>query len=187
MHTPSFAIAAFVSVHVMLGQAQTPEPKAPASPPQPGAMVTVVGCLTRQNVAPQPGTTPRGTPDTPAPFVLTDRTPPAVAPGTPAGTKTGSASSGATASGGQVPGRKMYVLRTEGTETDLSAHLNHTVRVTGATTAPMTTAPLAGRSTEATPVAGATAPVGATGTGFDTANLPTLVVTTIAMVSATCP
>ena len=183
MHTPSFAVAAFVSVHVMLGQAQTPAPQAPVTPPVAGATVTVVGCLTRQNVAPQPGTTPRGTPDTPAPFVLTDRTPPAVAPGTPPGT----ASSGATASGGQMPGRKMYVLRTEGTATDLAAHLNHTVRVTGATTASMTTAPLAGRSPEATPVAGATAPPGATGTRFDTANLPTLVVTTIAMVSATCP
>ncbi len=76
-----------------------------------------------------------------------------------------------------MPGRKMYVLRTEGTATDLAAHVNHAVRVTGATTAPMTTAPLAG----------ATAPPGATGTRFDNANLPTLVVTTIAMVSATCP
>ena len=183
MQTISFAVAALVSVHLMLGQAQTPAPQVPASPPKPGAMVTVVGCLTRQNLAPQPGTAPRGTDATPAPFVLTDQAPPVVA----TGTATGSASSGATASGGQTPGRKMYVLRTEGTATDLAAHLNHTVRVTGATTASMTTAPLAGRSPEATPVAGATAPPGATGTRFDTANLPTLVVTTIAMVSATCP
>lgn len=183
MQTTSFVVAALVTVHVVLGQAQTPAPQAPAAPPVPGAMVTVVGCLTRQNVAPQPGTAPGGTPAIPAPFVLTDQAPPAVATGTAAG----SASSGATASGGQTPGRKMYVLRTEGAAMDLTAHLNHTVRVTGATTAPMTTAPLAGRSPEATPVSGATAPPGATGTRFDTANLPTLVVTTLTMVSATCP
>lgn len=154
MQTTSFVVAALVTVHVVLGQAQTPAPQAPAAPPVPGAMVTVVGCLTRQNVAPQPGTAPGGTPAIPAPFVLTDQAPPAVATGTAAG----SASSGATASGGQTPGRKMYVLRTEGAAMDLTAHLNHTVRVTGAT-----------------------------GTRFDTANLPTLVVTTLTMVSATCP
>ena len=175
MQTTSFVVAALVTIHVMLGQAQTPA--------LPSALITVVGCLTRQNVAPQPGTAPGGTPAIPAPFVLTDQAPPAVATGTAAG----SASSGATASGGQTPGRKMYVLRTEGAAMDLTAHLNHTVRVTGATTAPMTTAPLAGRSPEATPVSGATAPPGATGTRFDTANLPTLVVTTLTMVSATCP
>lgn len=182
MQTTSFVAAAVVTVQVLFGHAQTPAPQAPPAP-VPGAMVTVVGCLTRQNVAPQPGTAPGGTPASPAPFVLTDQAPPAVA----TGTATGSASSGATASGGQTPGRKMYVLRTDGATLDLAPHLNHTVRVTGATTAPMTTAPLAGRSPEATPVPGVIAPVGATGSRFDTANLPTLVVTTLAMVSATCP
>ncbi len=185
MHITAFVGASLVAAHLLLGQAQLPAPAAPAPAPpsQPGAMVTVVGCLTRQNLAPQPGTAPRGTAGTPAPFVLTDQAPPVVATGSAAG----SASSGATASGGQTPGRKMYVLRTESATMDLTEHLNHTVRVTGATTGPLTTAPLAGRSPEATPVAGATAPPGATGTRFDTANLPTLVVTTVTMVSSTCP
>jgi hypothetical protein len=182
MRTNPFLFAApLVAAHVMMGLA-APSPQTPSAPALPGAMVTVVGCLTRENVAPQPGTAPRGTAVEPAPFVLTDEAPPPPA----TGTASGSSSSGATASGGQKPGRRMYVLRTEGTSVDLSQHLNHGVRVTGATTAPMTTAPLAGRSPEATPIAGATAPAGATGTVFDTANLPTLVVTSLTMVSATC-
>lgn len=60
MQTTSFVVAALVTVHVVLGQAQTPAPQAPAAPPVPGAMVTVVGCLTRQNVAPQRATAPPG-------------------------------------------------------------------------------------------------------------------------------
>ncbi len=80
----------------------------------------------------------------------------------------------------------MYVLVPHDDTIDLSKHVNHTVRVTGASTAPMTTAPLAGRSAEASPVGGATAPAGATGTAFDTSNLPSLAVTTLAMVSANC-
>ena len=111
MQITSFVVASLVAIHVMLGQAQTPA--------LPGALITVVGCLTRQNVAPQPGTAPRGTPDTPAPFVLTDQTPPALATGTAGG----SASSGATASGGQTPGRTMYVLRTEGRSEEHTSEL----------------------------------------------------------------
>ena len=68
----------------------------------------------------------------------------------------------------------------------LDKHVNHIVRVTGATTAPMTTSPLAGRSPEATPNPAATAPPGSTGTVFDTANLPTLTVTTLSMVAQSC-
>jgi hypothetical protein len=159
--------------------AQTPATQAPAAPALPGAMVTVVGCLTAGNAAGAPATASRGT----APqYVLTDQAPPAQASGPPEATP----SRGATSAGAQKPARRMYVLRSEGDTTDLSKHVNHAVRVTGATTAPMTTAPLAGRSPEATPVTGAAAPPGATGTPFDTTNLPTLVVTNLVMVSATC-
>ena len=84
------------------------------------------------------------------------------------------------------PKRKMYVLRPDSDAMALDKHVNHIVRVTGATTAPMTTSPLAGRSPEATPNPAATAPPGSTGTVFDTANLPTLTVTTLAMVAQSC-
>lgn len=181
MRKTLFFAVPLVAAHVMLGLA-APAPQTPSAPALPGAMVTVVGCLTRENVAPQPGTAPRGTSVEPAPYLLTDQAPPPPA----TGTASGSTSSGATASGGQKPGPRRYVLRTEGTTVDLAPHLNHAVRVTGTSTAPMTTAPLAGRSPEATPISGATAPAGATGTLFDTTNLPTLVVTAVTMVSTTC-
>lgn len=156
--------------------AQTPAPQAPSSAPHQGAMVTVVGCLTLATTAAPTATA------MPAQYVLTDHTPPVQ----PVATKEGSTSSGATPAGSQKPARKMYVLVAHGETLDFSKHVNHTVRATGATTAPMTTAPLAGRSPEAAPVTGATAPAGATGTPFDTTNLPTLAVTTLAMVSSTC-
>lgn len=178
----------------MIGLAQEPAPKKAAAAAVPGAMVTVVGCISRQSVTPQPGTAPRDASAPSAQYVLTDQTPPAAAVGTPDGTATTTPDAsganpgtrGATAAGPQKPGRKMYVLRTEGTTVDFAPHVNHTVRVTGATTAQMTSAPLAGRSSEATPVPGSTAPAGATGTAFDTTNLPTLAVTTLAMVATTC-
>ena len=150
---------------------QTPAPKQPAAP-QPGAMVTVEGCLTRE-----PGPTSSTAAFT---YVLTDRTAPPPAAGAP------SATSGATAAGTPPPARKMYVLRPHSDAVTLDKHLNHTVRVTGATTAPMTTAPLAGRSPEATPNPAPTGPPGSTGTPFDTSNLPTLTVTTLAMVANSC-
>jgi hypothetical protein len=150
--------------------AQTP---APAS--QPGAMVTVEGCVSRE---------PSGrTSSAPAQYVLTDdKTPaPAAAPSVP-----GATSSGATAAGTPKPQRMMYVLRTQGSSVNLDAHLNKRVRVTGATTAPMTTAPLAGRSPEATPNPAPTGPPGSTGTAFDTANLPTLAVTALVAIDGAC-
>ncbi|MEP7116864.1 MAG: hypothetical protein ABI880_04750, partial [Acidobacteriota bacterium] len=88
--------------------------------------------------------------------------------------------------GGPTVGRKLYVLAAHGESVDFAKHLNHLVRVTGATTAPLTTAPLAGRSPQAVPVNGTVAPAGATGTAFDTTNVPTLSVTTLSMVAATC-
>ena len=179
----------------MIGLAQAPAPQKAPAPAAPGAMVTVVGCISRQSVSPQPGTAPRDASAPAAQYVLTDQTPPAAAMGTPDGAATTTPdASGATptsrgattAAGPQKPGRKMYILRTEGTTVDFAPHVNHTVRVTGATTASMISAPLAGRSPEATPVPGSTAPPGATGTAFDTTNLPTLVVTTLAMVGPSC-
>jgi hypothetical protein len=163
-----------LSTLVATAAAQTPSP-APAQPaPQPGAMVTVEGCLTREP-GPKDSTAALS-------YVLTDRTPPAAATGATTGTSTSSA----TAAGNPPPARKMYVLRPHSDAIDLAKHVNHIVRVTGATTAPQTTSPLAGRSPEATPNPAPTAPPGSTGTPFDTANLPTLAVTNLSMVAASC-
>ncbi len=173
--------AAIVTSFVLTAAAQTAPAQPASKPAMPGgAMVTVVGCVTRQSDTPQTGANTRGQAAAPQ-YVLTDQ-----APATPpSSVPDGTASSGATPTGGQTP-RTMYVLMAHDDKVDLSKHVNHTVRVTGASTAPMTTAPLAGRSPEAAPVGGATAPAGATGTAFDTSNLPTLAVTTLAMVSASC-
>jgi hypothetical protein len=142
--------------------------------PQPGAMVTVEGCVTRE---------PAGrTSSAAAQYVLTDQKAPAPTAVTP----TAGASSGATAAGPSVPARKMYVLRAEGTSVNLANHVNQRVRATGATTGPMTTAPLAGRSPEATPNPAPTGPPGSTGTVFDTANLPTLAVTALVALDGRC-
>jgi hypothetical protein len=89
------------------------------------------------------------------------------------------------------PHRTIYVLRVaDGVTLDLAAAANRKVRITGTSTAPSTSAPLAGRSPEATPYQ---APVAtpsdtsrATGTPFDTANLPTLVVQSMAVQPTTC-
>lgn len=142
----------------------------PALPaPQPGAMVTVEGCVTRE---------PARASSAAAQYVLTDDTRPAPA--------AADRSSGATAAGAHVPARTMYVLRAQGSSVNLAAHVNQRVRVTGATTAPMTTAPLAGRSPEATPNPAPTGPPGSTGTPFDTANLPTLAVTALVAIDGRC-
>ena len=142
--------------------------------PQPGAMVTVEGCVTRE---------PAGrTSSAPAQYVLTDQQ----APATPAATSTTGTSSGATAAGSPASARKMYVLRAESASVNLANHVNQRVRATGATTGPMTTAPLAGRSPEATPNPAPTGPPGSTGTLFDTANLPTLAVTALVALNGRC-
>jgi len=172
--------ATIASSLAMAAAAQTAPAQPASKPATAGAIITVVGCVTRQSDTPQTGSNTRGQAAAPQ-YLLTDQapaTPPSVVPD-------GTASSGATPTGGQTP-RTMYVLVPTDDTIDLAQHVNHTVRVTGASTAPMTTAPLAGRSPEAVPVGGVTAPAGATGTAFDTSNLPTLVVTTVAMVSATC-
>lgn len=167
-------IISFVVASLFAAAAQTlPTPK-------PGATVTVEGCVTRESAASQTAAGARE-PNAAVQFVLTEHTAPAPF------VSDGSASSGATPMGGHKPGPNMYVLvAREGDAQDFASHLNHMVRVTGSSTAPMTTAPLAGRSSEASPVTGTTAPVGATGTAFDTTNVPTLAVTTLAMVASTC-
>lgn len=141
----------------------------------PGATVTVEGCVTRDD---RPGSAVR------ALYVLTDRRP--APPPATTGSAEASTSSGATAAGNVVPRRRLYVLRAATESIELSRHVGRMVRATGATTARLTTAPLAGRSPEATPVPAATAPAGATGSADDTAHLPTLAVTTLTGIDGTC-
>jgi hypothetical protein len=164
------ALILAATVGVATAAAQSP------GSPQPGAMVTVEGCVSREDASGRVSSAP-------AQYVLTDDKTPAP-PASPSAA--GSASSGATAAGTPKPQRAMYVLRVQGTTVNLDAHLNKRVRVTGATTAPMTTAPLAGRSPEATPNPAPTGPPGSTGTPFDTANLPTLAVTALVSLDGAC-
>ena len=162
-----------VTAVVATSAGQAPAPAAPTAPQQ-GTMVTVEGCLTREP-GPKESTAALA-------YVLTDRTSLEAA----AGSAPGTATSGATSAGQPPPARKMYVLRPHNEAIDLTKHVNHLVRVTGATTAPKTTAPVAGRSPYATPDSAPASPPGSTGTVFDTANLPTLTVTTLAMVATSC-
>jgi hypothetical protein len=153
---------------IAMGSAQTTP-----SAPQSGVMVSVEGCVTKDD---RPSASSAA-----AQFVLTDNTAAArVAAAAP------STSSGATAAGAPQLARKMYVLRAETGTIDLAQHVGRQVRVTGATTGPLTTAPLAGRSPEATPNPAPTAPPGSTGTVFDTANLPTLAVTSLMRLDGAC-
>jgi hypothetical protein len=168
MRAAPIAVALALALTASLS-AQAPTPAAP----QPGAMVTVEGCVTRESATRS---------SAPGQFVLTDQAPPSTPPGRTPETSSGAITSGTTT----VPARKMYVLRTQAESVDLVAHVNQRVRVTGATTAPQTTSPLAGRSPEATPNPSPTAPPGSTGTPFDTANLPTLAVTAIVKLDGAC-
>lgn len=151
---------------------------APALPAQ-GVMVTVEGCVSKADPAAQLPVRTGTAAD--VQYVLTapaSSEPPARTPET---------SSGATAAGFPKPARKMYILSpASGVSVDLARHLSHTVRVTGATTAPLTTDPLGGRSPEATPRPGTTAPPGSTGSLYDTTNLPTLAVTSLTLVATSC-
>ena len=136
----------------------------------PGTMVTVEGCVTKDD---SPVTSSAA-----AQFVLIDRT--TVAAPAP------SSSPGATAAGNPPRLRALYVLKAEAASIDLTQHVGRRVRVTGATTGPMTTAPLGGRSPEATPNPAPTGPPGSTGTPFDTANPPTLAVTALVRLEGAC-
>ncbi len=167
--TGRVVLAALVALVPVVAAAQAP------ARPTPGPMVTVEGCVTRDD---RPGSSVQ------ALYVLTDRRPAAPSASSPP--------AGATTSSGSLPGgttgprRKLYVLRAGSDAIDLSRHLDRMVRATGATTAPMTSAPLAGRSPEATPVPTTTAPPGATGSADDTAHLPTLAVTTLVAIDGEC-
>ncbi|MCC6988057.1 MAG: hypothetical protein IT181_03610 [Acidobacteria bacterium] len=144
---------------------------APADPKAGSTRVSVEGCLTKERGA--------GTTSVAELYVLVVPTPHA-APAAP--------------TGGMVPAPalpKMYVLRTTTQPpVPLDGFVNHRVKVEGASTDGATSAPLAGRSPEATPyqapVATGSAGSGATGTPFDRTNLPTLVVTSITSLAATC-
>lgn len=145
-----------------------------ADPPN-ATKLTVEGCLTKQ------GGSDRST--AAEQFVLTVTAPAArdVAATSPP-------------SGGAVPAppqKTMYVLRSAPeAPRSFNTMIDNHVRITGMTTAPSTTAPLAGRSPEATPYqAPVSAPgqtSGATGTPFDATNLPTLVVHSITPVASKC-
>jgi hypothetical protein len=144
----------------------------PATPRAGVTALTVEGCLTRDASKDQTSAAEQ--------YVLTlpSRTTAATTPAT----------------GGAVPAPAlptMYALRTTDEHpVTLPPLVNHRVRVTGTSTAAATTSPLAGRSSEATPfpaaVATGSAGSGATGTPFDRANLPTIVVRTITSLATTC-
>lgn len=138
----------------------------------PGAeRLTVEGCVTKDDRADRSTAASQ--------FVLTDRS----APTPPAAS--GASSAGAMASG-QTTAKKAYALRSDVATVDLQTHIGKMVRVTGTSTAPSTTEPLAGRSPEATPHPPTAGTPGSTGSMFDTANLPTLVVTSITAIPGTC-
>ncbi len=170
--------AAAVCLMPALAAAQT------AAADVPGAVrLTVEGCLTKEGGAERSSAAEQ--------FVLTVTTP----PGETVGATTGGAESASNGAKAPAPPHvRMYVLRSAPeAPRSFNTMLDHRVRVTGTTTAAATTAPLAGRSPEATPYeapvaapsAGATAPP-PTGTAFDTANLPTLVVHGITSVASRC-
>lgn len=145
--------------------------QAPADPKAGSTKVSVEGCLTKER-----GVETSSTADL---YVLTVPT-----QGAPA----------APATGGAVPApamRKMYVLRsTTQPAVPLETFVNHRVKVEGTSTDKATSAPLAGRSPEATPyqapVATGSAGSGATATPFDRANLPTIVVSAVTSLATTC-
>ncbi len=147
----------------------------PAAPKAGVAAITVEGCLTRD--------ASQGQSSAAGQYVLMLQP---VGPATPAGP--------APSPGGVVPPPalpKMYALRTtDDHPVTLPPLVNHRVRVEGTSTAAATTSPLAGRSPEATPfpaaVSTGSAGSGATGTPFDRANLPTIVVRTITSLATTC-
>jgi hypothetical protein len=155
---------------VPLAAGQAPQPaKASAGV----APITIEGCLTRQARAGEAA-------------AAADQFVVALAPRT--------ADAPATGSGGAVPAPavpKMYALRTaDDAPVTLASFVNQRVKVEGTTTAAATTAPLAGRSPEATPyqapVATGSAGSGPTGTPFDRANLPTIVVKTVTSLAPSC-
>lgn len=169
--------SAIASLTIAVGAAAA---QVPAADPPGAATLTLEGCLTKEGGADRSTAAEQ--------FILT------VAPATPPSTPRdqGARSSGAKAPEPAHP--RMFVLRSAPeAPRSFNTMIDHKVRVTGTSTAVATTAPLAGRSAEATPYEApvATPTPGAatstpTGTPFDTANLPTLVVHGITSVASSC-
>jgi hypothetical protein len=169
-HSRALAMFAFAIAVPTSAAAQPATPKAGVE------AINVEGCLT-QDVS-------RGQSSAEGQYVLMLQPVGAAAP----------AAAPASSNGGVVPAPalpKMYALRTtDDHPVTLPPLVNHRVRVEGTSTAAATTSPLAGRSPEATPfpaaVSTGSADAGATGTPFDRANLPTIVVRTITSLATTC-
>jgi hypothetical protein len=169
--TPAVALSMLTLALVAPVATQTP---APAAPGAGASKVSVEGCLTKEGGA--------ATSLAADLYVL-------VVP-TAAPTRGDTAPS----AGGTIPAPalpKMYVLRSAPeAKIPFASFVNHRVKVEGTSTDGATSAPLAGRSPEATPyqapVATGSAGSGATGTPFDRANLPTLVARTVTSLAATC-
>lgn len=164
-----------VAIAATIAGALAAPPSASAQPAKPDAgksPITVEGCLTKEG--------PAGTSSAAEQFVLvlptTDRT-------------TGAPGTGASATTPTLP--KMYALRSAGkSPIAFATFVNQRVKVEGTTTAAATSAPLAGRSPEATPypapVATGSTASSPTGTPFDRANLPSIEVGALTAVAATC-
>ena len=162
---PLLTSATALTLVAVPATAQTPTPAAGTT------RVTVEGCLSKDD---RPERSSAATQ-----FVLTDQQappPPAATGGTSAGAMTA----------GPITVKKAYTLRSDLAGVNLQAHVGQRVRVTGTSTGPSTSAPLAGRSPEATPHPAPAGPPGSTGSDFDTANLPTLVVASITALGGTC-
>jgi hypothetical protein len=186
---------------------QTPSPS-PSSPArsddtrQNNKMITVTGCLKTADASmtggsaagPTGGSPGRyvlmnsedsgdskagGTPRTPTPSSgTTPGTTPGAPPGTASGTTPGSAAdAAATASG------KQYAVVADG-GVSLAQHVNHQVRVTGRLAEASSMTPGSGSRPTGTPDAPGRSPDGAKA---NTMPLATLTVTSVTMVSNTCP
>lgn len=181
---------AYGLVSAMMAVAAAASPMAGQAPAKdaPGAVtLTLEGCLTKEGSAERSSAAEQ--------FVLRVlRGAPAIegAKDTPSAPTTAGESHGAKAPA--PPHEPMYVLRSAPeAPRSFNTMINHHVRITGTSTAPATTAPLAGRSPEATPYEApvatpsrSTSSTAPTGTAFDTANLPTLVVHGITSVASSC-
>jgi hypothetical protein len=157
--------------------AQTPSPsQPPPTSPQPTASaagtITVEGCLKPAGASAQTGTT--GTTGTAgagaaAQFLLTD------AMKKPGGTSGATGTTGTTPpAGASAKDEDEYVLRADSASVNLAQHLNHQVEITGRV------APAAAGA----PATGTTGAAGAPRSGAGDA--PTLTVTAVKMIAATC-
>lgn len=206
----AIAVAGFaVSAQTLQPDSQAPRPSTQASSPA-GKAMTMTGCLKPLDGmsmnTPAGSTAPAGSPSsgsgaagTPmagraadAQYLLTnvEHGAGSMMPDRPAGSPTGSpagaTTSGSGATGAPAPPAAMhgsFVLSVEGSSVNLSAHVNHKIQVTGTMQEPM------GGNRSTTPNSGtAGSPAGAQSRGtMDERSAPTLNVTSVQMVSSTCP